>query len=70
MSGALEMRILVRRIAAGTTLAFASVAHAGGDSGTEAMGEMTVTGSQFLMMGGGLLGLGVAVWLVVRAMNR
>jgi hypothetical protein len=64
------MKTLVGRIAAGAALAFASVAHAGGDSGTEAMGEMTVTGSQFLMMVGGLLGLGAAVWLVVKAMNR
>jgi hypothetical protein len=64
------MKTLVGRIAAGAALAFASVARAGGDSGTEAMGEMTVTGSQFLMMVGGLLGLGAAVWLVVKAMNR
>lgn len=70
MSGVREMKTLVSRIAVGSALALASVAHAGGDSGTEAMGEMTVTGGQFLMMGGGLLGLGAAVWLVVRAMNR
>jgi hypothetical protein len=64
------MNTLVRRVAAGAVLAFATVAHAGGDSGTEAMGEMSVTGSQFLMMVGGLLALATAVWLVVRAMNR
>ena len=64
------MKTLFRRLAAGAALAIASVAQAGGDSGTEAMGEMTVTGGQFLMMVGGLLGLGVAVWLVVKAMNR
>jgi hypothetical protein len=64
------MKTLVGRIAAGAALAFASAAYAGGDSGTEAMGEMSVTGSQFLMMVGGLLGLGAAVWFVVKAMNR
>ncbi len=69
MSGE-QMKTLSRAIAAGVSLAIARVAHAGGDSGTEAMGEMTVTGGQFLMMVGGLLGLGVAVWLVVKAMNR
>ena len=70
MSGAPEMKTLFGRIAAGAALAIANVAHAGGDSGTEAMGEMTVTGSQFLMMIGGFLGLGAAVWVVVKAMNR
>jgi hypothetical protein len=70
MTAARSMTTLVRRIAAGGALSLASVARAGGDSGTEAMGEMTVTGSQFLMMLGGLVGLGVVVWLVVKAMNR
>jgi hypothetical protein len=64
------MKTLVRRIAAGAALSLATVARAGGDSGTEAMGEMTVTGGQFMMMLGGFVGLGVAVWLVVKLMNR
>jgi hypothetical protein len=65
-----EMTTLVRNIAAGAALAVARVAQATGDSGTEAVGEMNITGSQFLMMVAGLLGLAAAVWLVVRAMNR
>ncbi|HET7753251.1 MAG TPA: hypothetical protein VFK85_05015 [Anaeromyxobacteraceae bacterium] len=64
------MTALVRRIAAAATVSLATVARATGDSGTEAVGSMTVTGGQFMMMCGGLVGLGVVVWLVVKAMNR
>lgn len=61
---------MARHIAATAGLSLASMAAAAGDSGTESMGEMTVTGAQFMMMLGGFVGLGVVVWLVVKAMNR
>jgi hypothetical protein len=47
----------------------ATVAQAAGDSGTEAMGEMTVTGTQFAMMIGGLGVLGVVIWGVTKIMK-
>jgi hypothetical protein len=65
-----DMTALVRRIAAGAALSFATLARAGGDSGTESMGDMTVTGGQFMMMLGGFVGLGIVVWFVVKVMNR
>jgi hypothetical protein len=70
MSQVRTMKTLVRSLAAGAALSLATVARAGGDSGTESMGDMTVTGGQFMMMLGGFVGLGVVVWFVVKAMNR
>lgn len=61
---------LGRRAAAVAATSIATVAQAGGDSGTSSMGEMTVSGGQFMMLLGGLVGLGVVVWLVVKVMNR
>jgi hypothetical protein len=59
-----------RRVGALVTLTGATVAQAAGDSGTSSVGEMQVSGGQFMMLLGGLVGLGVVVWLVVKAMNR
>jgi hypothetical protein len=64
------MKTLARRIAAGAALSFATLARAGGDSGTESMGEMTITGGQFLLMLCAFAGLGVVIWLGAKAMNR
>ena len=64
------MTRLVRRITAGAALTAATVARAGGDSGTESMGSMTVTGGQFMLMIGGFVGVGIAIWLLVKLMNR
>jgi hypothetical protein len=51
---------------AAALLASASNALASGDSGTGAVGEMTISGGQFAMMVGALVGLGVVVWLVAK----
>lgn len=59
-----------RRVGAFAALTGATVAQAAGDSGTSSVGDMQVTGGQFMMLLGGLVGLGVVVWLVVKAMNR
>jgi hypothetical protein len=62
---------LLRRVSSGAALTLAATAaRAAGDSGTESMGDMTVTGAQFMMMVGGLVGLGLVVWIVVKVMNR
>lgn len=47
-------------------LAFA----AGGESGTDAVGEMQVTGLQFFGLIGALAVLGVVVWLVAKYLNK
>lgn len=48
----------------------ASTALASGDSGTSSVNEMSLTGGQFAMMVGALVGLGVVVWLVAKVANR
>jgi hypothetical protein len=65
-----NMTTLARRVAAVAAVSLATMARAGGDSGTESMGDMSVTGAQFMMMLGGVVGLGVVIWFVVKAMNR
>jgi hypothetical protein len=66
-----EMKIAALRAAVGAALLSASsAALAAGDSGTSSVGEMSLTGAQFGMMVGGLVGLGVVIWLVVKVANR
>jgi hypothetical protein len=60
----------VRAALAAALAATSSVALAAGDSGTSSVGEMQVSGGQFFMMVGGLLGLGVVIWLVIKVANR
>lgn len=59
-----------RATLAGALLSAASVAQAGGDSGTSSMGEMQLSGTHFLLMVGGLAGMGVVVWLLAKLVNR
>jgi hypothetical protein len=59
------------RIAAAAALSLAaSVARAGGDSGTSAMGEMNISGAQLGMMVGALVGLGGVVWALAKFLNK
>jgi hypothetical protein len=51
-------------------LASASTALASGDSGTGAVGEMSISGGQFAMMVGALVGLGVIVWVVAKFASK
>jgi hypothetical protein len=60
----------VRAATAAAILSAASAAQAAGDSGTSSVGEMQVTGTHFLIMVGGLAGLGVVVWLLAKVVNR
>jgi Na+/glutamate symporter len=55
---------------AAVTLSAASAALAAGDSGTSSAGEMQLSGAQFGMLVGGLVGLGVVVWLVSKVVSR
>ena len=48
----------------------ARVAQASGDSGTGAMGEMDVSGTQLAMIVGGLVAMGVVMWLVIKVLGR
>jgi hypothetical protein len=60
----------VRAAVVAALVATSNVALASGDSGTSSMGEMSLTGGQFAMMLGGLVGLGVVIWLVAKVANR
>jgi hypothetical protein len=55
---------------AAATLSAATAALAAGDSGTSSAGEMQLTGAQFGMLVGGLVALGVVVWLVAKVVSR
>jgi hypothetical protein len=56
----------MKKLTALATLAAASSALASGDSGTSGMGEMQISGAQFGMMLGALVGLGVVIWIVAK----
>ncbi len=56
----------LRTSAAALAASAASAALAAGDSGTSSVGEMSLSGAQFGMLLGGVVGLGVVVWFVVK----
>ncbi len=60
----------VRAAAAALAVSAARAALAAGDSGTSSAGEMQLTGGQFAMMVGGLVGLGVVIWIVTKVVSR
>lgn len=43
---------------------------AAGPSGTDSVPELTLTGNQLMMLLGGAALLGVAIWAVIRLLNR
>lgn len=43
---------------------------AAGPSGTDSVSELTLTGNQLLMLFGGATLLGLAIWAVIRLLNR
>jgi hypothetical protein len=55
---------------AAVTLSAASTVLAAGDSGTSSVGEMQLSGAQFGMLVGGLVGLGVVIWIVVKVASK
>lgn len=60
----------LRTGAAAAVLSLASTALAAGDSGTSSVGEMQVTGAQFGMMVGGLVGMGAVVWIIAKFVGK
>ena len=59
----------------GATLAMAAgyaTTHvlASGPSGTDSVAELSLSGNQLLMLFGGATILGVAIWLVIRMLNK
>ncbi len=42
----------------------------GGDSGTGAVGEMEISGGQLMLVLGGVVLVGLALWLVIKLMNK
>lgn len=55
-----------RTALAAVALAVSEAARAAGDSGTGSMGQMEVSGTELGMLIGGLVGLGVVIWLVTK----
>ena len=51
-------------------LATASNALASGDTGTSGVGELSLTGGQFAMMIGAVVGLGVIIWVVAKVASK
>lgn len=60
----------MKKLSAAALLVAASDALAAGDSGTSSVNEMNLTGGQFMMMIGALVGLGVVIWLVVKVASK
>ncbi len=50
--------------------ALSRIALASGDTGTGAVGEMSISGGQFAMMIGALVGLGAIIWVVAKVANK
>ncbi len=66
----MSVHTTMRATAAVLATAVASLARAGGDSGTSSMGEMQVSGSHFGMMIGGLVLLGVVIWGIAKVTSK
>ena len=43
---------------------------AAGPSGTDSVGELSLTGNQLLMLFGGATLLGLAIWVVIRLLSK
>ena len=60
----------MKKLSAAALLVAASNALAAGDSGTSSVNEMNLTGGQFMMLIGALVGLGVVIWLVAKVASK
>jgi hypothetical protein len=60
----------VRSAVSAVLLGASAVAHAAGDSGTSSVSDMPVTGAHLAMMAGGVVLLGVVVWVIAKVVNR
>jgi hypothetical protein len=55
---------------AAAVLSAANAALAAGDSGTSSVGDLQMSGGDFAMLVGGLVGLGVVVWIVAKVVSK
>ncbi len=61
----------LRTAVSAAALSFAPLALASGEAtGTEAVGQMQISGATFALMIAALVGLGVVVWLVTKFVSR
>lgn len=60
----------VRSAAAVASVTMATVALASGDSGTGSVGEMPVTGGMIGMILGGVVAMGIVIWVLVKFLNK
>ncbi len=60
----------LRSAAAVVALSVTALARANEATGTEAVGQMQVSGSTLALMVAALVGLGVVVWLVSKVVSR
>ncbi len=63
-------KFLTRAAATATALAVSTVALASGESGTASVTEMDVGPGTFFALLGGVVGMGVVIWLMLKMMNR
>ena len=59
-----------RSAVAAVTMTFATSALAASESGTEAVGEMQVTGSMLAMVVGGVAVMGIVIWVLIKFLNK
>ena len=62
----------MKRLLSATSLALTTglALAAGPDSGTSTVGDLEITGGQFLMLLGGVAAAGVLVWIVIKVINK
>ena len=63
-------KFLSRAAASAAALAVSTVAFASGESGTASVTEMDVGPGTFFALLGGVVGMGVVIWLMLKMMNR
>jgi uncharacterized protein YraI len=63
-------KFLTRAAATATALAVSTVALASGESGTASVTEMDVGPGTFFALLGGVVGMGVVIWLMLKLFNR
>lgn len=65
-----KLQAIRSAIGATALTATANLALASGDSGTSSMGDMNVGGGMLLAMVGGLVCVGVVIWLIVKVASK
>ena len=66
----MTMSKTVRSAVATAAATLATTALASEATGTEAVGQMQVTGSMLAMIVGGVAAMGVVIWVLVKVLNK